>query len=111
LLGSRAAYVKWGLDPQEAKLREGRSPDTPGFGDDPESHWGLLGAEEELRPVPTETGAYRRFYEGVVDALRGVAPPPVDPHDAVAALAVIEAARRSAAERRVIAVPNDVTPI
>lgn len=111
LLGSRAAYVKWGMDPQEAKLRDGQSPDAPGFGDDPEGHWGTLGAGEESRPVPTERGAYRRFYEGVVDALRGVAPPPVDPHDAIATLAVIEAARRSSAEQRVMAVPNDASPI
>jgi predicted dehydrogenase len=107
LLGSRGAYMKWGMDPQETKLREGQSPDIPGFGDDPESHWGMLGVGTESKAVPTETGAYRRFYEGVVDALRGVAPPPVNPHDAIAALAVIEAARRSAAERRVIAVPSD----
>jgi len=109
LLGSRAAFVKWGLDPQEAKLRDGQSPDLPGFGDDPESNWGKLGAEHDVRLVPTETGAYRRFYEGVVDGLRGVAPPPVNPHDAIAALAVIEAARRSAAEHRVIATPNDAS--
>lgn len=109
VLGSRAAFVKWGLDPQEAKLRDGQSPDRPGFGDDPESNWGKLGAEHDVRLVPTETGAYRRFYEGVVDALRGIAPPPVNPHDAIAALAVIEAARRSAAEHRVIATPNDAS--
>ena len=111
LLGSRGAYVKWGMDPQEAKLRDGRSPDEPGFGDDPREHWGTLGAGDELRSVPTEAGAYRRFYEGVVDAVRGVAPPPVNPHDAIAALTVIEAARRSAAEQRVIAVPIDASPI
>ena len=109
LLGSRAAFVKWGLDPQEAKLRDGQSPDRPGFGDDPESNWGKLGVDQDVRPVPTETGAYRRFYEGVVDALRGVAPPPVNPHDAIASLAVIEAARRSAAEHRVITTPNDAS--
>lgn len=109
LLGSRAAFVKWGLDPQEAKLRNGQSPDLPGFGDDPESNWGELGVEHDVRLVPTETGAYRRFYEGVVDALRGVAPPPVNPHDAIAALAVIEAARLSAAEHCVIAIPTDAS--
>jgi predicted dehydrogenase len=111
LLGSRAAYVKWGMDPQEAKLRDGQSPDTPDFGDEPQANWGTLGAGEQSAPVPTETGSYRRFYEGVVDALRGIAPPPVSPHDAIATLAVIEAARRSAAEERVIAVPIDAPPL
>ena len=48
LLGSRAAFVKWGLDPQEAKLRDGQSPDRDGFGDDPQSQWGTLGAGDEI---------------------------------------------------------------
>lgn len=107
VLGSRGAFVKWGMDPQEAKLRDGVSPDTPAFGEDLEAHWGTLGAAVDVKAIPTQTGAYRRFYEGMVDALRGVAPPPVSPHDAIAALAVIEAARRSSAEQRVIAVPDD----
>lgn len=111
MLGSQAAYVKWGMDPQEAKLRSGQSPDRPGFGDDPRENWGELVVENNSTPVPTEPGAYRRFYEGLVDALRAVAPVPVDPHDAVATLAVIEAAQRSAAEQRVIAVQSDAPAI
>lgn len=106
VLGSRAGYVTWGMDPQEAKLRNGQRPDQPGFGIYPSEQWGTLGEGEDVRPVPTEPGAYRRFYEGVVEALRGVAPPPVDPHDAIAGLAVIEAARQSAAEGRVVAVAS-----
>jgi predicted dehydrogenase len=104
LLGTRAGYVKWGMDPQEAKLREGQRVDQPGFGAYPMEQSGTLGAGDGVHPVPTEPGAYGRFYEGVVDALRGVASPPVDPHDAIAGLAIIEAARQSAAENRVIAV-------
>jgi predicted dehydrogenase len=102
VLGSRAGYVKWGMDPQEAKLRGGKLPDGPGFGDDPEEHWGRLGTDGDFTRVHTEPGVYRRFYEGVVDAVRGIAPPPVNPDDAIATLGVIEAAQQSAAERRVI---------
>jgi predicted dehydrogenase len=106
VLGTRAAYVKWGMDPQEAKLRDGQSPDRDGFGDDPPAQWGSLGAGDEIAPIPTERGAYRRFYEGMVDALRGVAPPPVNPSDAITTLAVIEAAQRSAAEQRVVVIAD-----
>jgi predicted dehydrogenase len=67
----------------------------------------MLGVGEEVVPVPTQAGAYRRFYEGLVDALRGIAPPPVDPRDAIASLAVIEAAQRSAAEQRVVTIDAD----
>jgi predicted dehydrogenase len=98
VLGERAAYVKHGLDVQEAALREGRRPGEPGWGEEHESAWGVLGAGEEWRPVPTEAGAYHEFYAAVERTLREGTPPPVDPRDAVAALDVIEAAR--AASRR-----------
>jgi predicted dehydrogenase len=104
VLGTRAAYMKWGMDPQEAKLRDGQRPDRPGFGDEPAAHGGKLGAGEDIERVPTEPGAYRRFYEAVVAAVRGTAPPPVDPRDAIAGLAVIEAAREAAAEQRVVTI-------
>jgi predicted dehydrogenase len=93
VLGDRAAYVKHGLDVQEAALRAGGSPADPGWGEEPESDWGTVGAGEEWAPVPTEPGAYGRFYEGVERALRTGAPPPVDPDEVVATLEVIDAAR------------------
>jgi predicted dehydrogenase len=95
VLGDRAAYVKHGLDVQEAALRAGSRPDEPGWGEEPESTWGVLGAGEEWQPVRTEPGAYQDFYAGVERALREGGPPPVDPGDAVAALEVIEAALSS----------------
>ena len=109
VLGSRSGYVKWGMDPQEVKLRDGQFPDRPDFGEDREEQWGRLGTDDAFTRVPTEPGCYRRFYEGLVDALRGVAPPPVGPLDALATLAVIEAARQSAAEQRIVMVPADAS--
>lgn len=95
VLGRRAAYVKHGLDVQEAHLRAGRPAGGPGWGAEPEQHWGMLGTDGSMTPVPTRPGAYPRFYEGVVEALRHGAPPPVDPNDAVAVLEILDAARRS----------------
>jgi predicted dehydrogenase len=103
VLGDRAAYVKHGLDVQEEALREGGRPDEPGWGEEPESAWGVIGAGEEWRPLRTEPGAYREFYAGVENALRSGAPPPVDPRDALAALEVIEAARAVSSRDRAAA--------
>ncbi|GIG62214.1 oxidoreductase [Longispora fulva] len=97
VLGDAAGYVKYGLDPQENALRAGLLP-GPGWGVEPEGAWGLLGVDGAAKPVPTEPGDYPAFYRGVLGALRGEGPGPVDPRDAVATLTVLEAARRSSAE-------------
>jgi predicted dehydrogenase len=106
ILGSKAAYVKFGLDVQEAALRANPKLDSRGFGEDPRDAWGVLGSGDDARPIPTETGGYQRFYEAVVNALKSGGPQPVDPADSVAALEVIEAAQKSAAERRVVPVAS-----
>jgi predicted dehydrogenase len=108
VLGSRAGYVKYGLDPQEEDLREGRRPGDPeGWGAEPESMWGHIGAgghpcggESPLTgggsPVPTLPGDYPAYYAAVAAALRGTGENPVTALEAAAALDVLEAARRSA---------------
>jgi scyllo-inositol 2-dehydrogenase (NADP+) len=102
LLGSKAAYVKHGLDVQEDALRRGERPTRPNWGVEPPEQWGTLGAGDDLRRVPTEAGAYQAFYAGVADSLRRGGPPPVDPRDAAATLDVIAAAQRSAATANVV---------
>ncbi|MEZ0076165.1 Gfo/Idh/MocA family oxidoreductase [Planotetraspora sp. GP83] len=102
VLGSKAAYVKWGLDPQEDRLRAGERPGGPGWGAEPAEHWGVLGVDGDSRTVPTEPGAYPEFYAGVVACLREGAPPPVTMETAVETLAVLEAAKRSATTHTVV---------
>ena len=99
LYGSRGSFVKHGIDPQESSLRAGVTYGTPGFGEDSEQLHGVLTMmnfpPERIR---TEPGDWRPFYAGVVAAIAGGAPPPVDPMDAVAGLELIELGRRSAEE-------------
>jgi predicted dehydrogenase len=95
ILGSRAAYVKHGLDVQEDALKAGNRPDAGNWGAEPASAWGELHTGDESARVPTEPGAYPRFYAGVVSALRDGTTAPVPPEDAIAGLEIIEAARRS----------------
>ncbi|RZU24683.1 Gfo/Idh/MocA family oxidoreductase [Streptomyces sp. BK239] len=100
VLGSSAGYVKYGLDPQEAALREGLRPGA-GWGEEPESLWGRIGAGESPltgggSPVPTLPGDYPAYYAEVARALIDGGPNPVTALEAAAALDVLEAARRSA---------------
>ncbi|MFF9031284.1 Gfo/Idh/MocA family oxidoreductase [Streptomyces iakyrus] len=103
VLGSSAGYVKYGLDPQEAALRDGLRP-GPGWGTEDESLWGRVGSGESPvtgggRPEPTLPGDYPAYYAAVAKALLEGAPNPVTAREAAAALDVLEAARRSAREK------------
>ncbi|MFE9108167.1 Gfo/Idh/MocA family oxidoreductase [Streptomyces collinus] len=103
VLGSSAGYVKYGLDPQEAALRDGLRP-GPGWGTEDESLWGRVGSGESPvtgggRAEPTLPGDYPAYYAAVAKALLEGAPNPVTAREAAAALDVLEAARRSAREK------------
>ncbi len=95
--GLRGEYVKEDLDPQEVQLLDGMRPNDPGFGEESPARWGRVYASDgSVKPVPTDRGDYRRFYELFRDAVRGVGERPVDPLDSVRGLRVLEAAERSA---------------
>jgi predicted dehydrogenase len=100
VLGAEAGFVVQQLDGQEAELRGGADPGGAGFGEEPAHRWGRLlrGEEAEAEAVPSEPGRWRDFYPAVERALRTGAPPPVPVGDAVAALEVLDAVRRSAGD-------------
>lgn len=109
VLGSTAGYVKYGLDPQEAALREGRRPgDGRGeWGVECESAWGRIGSGESPRtgggePVPTLPGDYPAYYAAMAEAVRTGGRPPVTASEAASALRVLEAAKLSASEGRTV---------
>ncbi|SDK41708.1 oxidoreductase [Billgrantia gudaonensis] len=94
--GTRGSFVKYGADPQERWLREGRLP-APAWGEDPQPGELLLdqGEEGEVSLVrqahPAVPGDYPAFYAGIVDALAGEAAPPVSVDQALAVMTLIEA--------------------
>ncbi len=106
-LGDEAAFVSFGLDPQEAALRDGASPRDPGFGLrepglEATLHDGSGSAGERLVMEP---GRWAAFYAGVVAAIRsgGTVVPPVTASEAIGVLELLEAARDSAARGVVVA--------
>ena len=104
VLGTTGAYVKLGMDVQEGGLREGLRPDDSEWGREPEERWGILHDGISSKRIPTETGGYHRFYAELESAIRRGGPAPVDIQDAIAGLEVIEAARISAAEKRIVSI-------
>lgn len=90
VLGSSAAYTKWGLDGQEASLSAGQLPTDPGYGVEAESAWGMLGHDGTLKAVRPERGSYPLFYELLAAAVQDGGPVPVDPAESVEVLRIIE---------------------
>jgi predicted dehydrogenase len=103
LRGTRGSYRKKGVDPQEAALNKITRITAPTWGQEPAADWGLLYTDIEggmvSRPVATVAGDYRRFYEGVRDALLGKAPAPVSAVEAWRVARVLEWARASSEQR------------
>ncbi len=99
VLGSAGAYV--------VTRFEAEAHAFGGFEDEP-GCTGWLVAGEERTPVPTAPGGHGDFYPAVLAALAGPdaaarqAAMPVDPRDAVATARVLDAARVSAEQRRVV---------
>ncbi len=110
VLGSSGAFVKYGMDPQEDALLAGATPGGAGWGREAEASWGRLGAADAVRTVESEPGDYPRFYAGVASALTGGTPPPVTAAEGIAMMDVLEAARVSARDRRVVRIPAASAP-
>jgi scyllo-inositol 2-dehydrogenase (NADP+) len=94
VLGSKAAFLLQGLDGQEDALRAGLRPgDNDSWGAEPPARYGRLVRGDHGEQVPSENGAWPRFYELLTRALADQEPVPVDPWDAVTVLEVIERAQ------------------
>jgi predicted dehydrogenase len=104
VIGSAGTYAVNSDDGQTDRLLAGRTPATEGdaWGSVPEASWGRIYRDGVGEPVPTEPGSWSSFYAGFASAVRGQAPVPVEPWDAVRALEVLDAARTSATQGRVV---------
>ncbi len=75
ILGSQGTFTKYGLDPQEALLKMGVSPDNPRIGVENEDDWGTLDTELHglhfRGKVTSEVGNYALFYDNLHQALQG----------------------------------------
>jgi predicted dehydrogenase len=102
--GTLGAYVIADVDGQEARLRSGASPASSdvAWGTEPSERWGHLHRGDAVELVPSARGAWDLFYPAFADAVRDGQPVPVNPRDAVATAAVLDAARASARTGQVV---------
>ncbi|QLR43102.1 oxidoreductase [Enterobacter sp. RHBSTW-00994] len=92
--GDKASVVKASIDQQEAQLLAGVIPGTEHWGEDRDSMV-LFDASGEPQRVNTPKGDQRQYYINVRDALLGKIDNPVHPVEALAVMAVLEAAVKS----------------
>jgi len=103
--GTEGSFVSSGSDVQAQAIFAGRRPtgDRSSWGYEDDDLLGTLSTADGKRRVPSAQGDYTRFYEQFAAALRGTGEQPVPAHSALATLEVLDAARRSDAERITVA--------
>lgn len=92
--GDKGSVVKARIDQQEAQLLAGVIPGSEAWGEDSDSMV-FFGANGEPQTVTTPKGDQRQYYINVRDALLGKITNPVHPVEALAVMAVLEAAVKS----------------
>ena len=112
LLGDKGSFVKYGLDVQEAALKEGLTPLTKSnWGVEPESVWGnLVTTINNINfsgKIQSEVGDYRGYYANVYAAIVDGKPLDVTPQHARKIIRVIELAMQSSAEKRTVDCSNE----
>ncbi|RAU45748.1 MULTISPECIES: Gfo/Idh/MocA family oxidoreductase [unclassified Pseudomonas] len=102
--GTKGCYTVEGLDGQEAQVLAGRSPASEGerWGVEEHRRWGWFEQGEHRERVPSERGCWPMFYRQFQDAVMKDGNNPVAPREAVATAIVLDAARTSALEGRVV---------
>ncbi|MGP5017265.1 oxidoreductase [Vreelandella alkaliphila] len=102
--GTQGSYLKYGLDPQEDRLKAGEVP-TPAWGADSPGTLILREGDGEEAPLvrhehATQAGDYLAYYQGVSVAIRDKTPLPVDIEDALRSMTLLEAGLDSHRQRR-----------
>lgn len=104
--GSKASWIKHGLDVQEAQLRRGVAPGAPGWGIDPR-HGELVrcDAEDNVQRATVDNlpGDYRRLYARFAAAMHGDGEATVSAMQALQLMRLLQAGMDSAREGRRIA--------
>lgn len=99
LHGTKGSFVKFGVDPQEAALKDAVDPLSPAFGEEIPASFGTLtcgdGRSDRLATLP---GRYIEFYAAARAAIEEGIAPPVAASEARAGVALLLAAQESAAK-------------
>ncbi|HTD39752.1 MAG TPA: Gfo/Idh/MocA family oxidoreductase [Mucilaginibacter sp.] len=111
LYGDHGTFIKYGMDVQEAALKNGLTPNnTANWGIEPESIWGKLTYEKDGKDitevVESVTGNYQNLFQNVYEAITEGKELVVKPEQARQTIRVIELCFQSNAEKRTVRYTN-----
>ena len=106
LHGKKGSFIKAKIDVQEVALQEGKIPNTPDWGKEPENEKGLLHTEKDGKIIkefiPSFQGNYMEYYDGIYKAMRLQQPLPVTAEEGLNVIRIISAAYKSNQQKTVI---------
>jgi predicted dehydrogenase len=106
--GSKGSFIKNRSDIQETKLIAGEKPNSSNWGEEAEADYGTLYTDHNglitNRVVTSVPGNYGLFYEKMADAILNNRPVPTSAQEGKNIIRVLEAARNSAFNKRVVGI-------
>lgn len=106
LHGKKGSFIKAKTDVQEVALQQGKIPDTPDWGSEPENEKGFLHTEKNgiiiKEYVSSSQGNYMEYYDGIYKAIRLQQPLPVTAEEGLNVIRIITAAYKSNQQKAVI---------
>jgi predicted dehydrogenase len=106
IYGEFGTFHKWGIDPQEEILKEGKLPVGIDWGKENPMDWGTMVYEKEgvdlSERIETLPGDYNLFYNNVYAAIRNGSQLLVKPEEAVTVLKILEACLESNKQKKTI---------
>ncbi len=96
--GSKASFIKYGIDVQEDHLKAGKMPNDKGFGIEPSTQEGILYFEENGLPtqkkVHTMAGNWSLLFQNLYEAISNNAALIINPTDVLEQIKIIETVKQ-----------------
>ncbi len=106
IYGTKGCFIKDRADVQEDDLLAGKKPNTPNWGLEHKEKWGVLSTDTDgkisTESIPSLAGNYGTFYEKMAYAINHNEPVPTSAKHGTDIIRILEAARKSFAEKKVI---------
>lgn len=106
LHGTEGSFVKYGIDPQEQALKEGKTPGTSGWGTEDKQYWGKLNTSIQgihvEGVIETLPGDYLAYYQNIYEVIRQNKPLAVKPEESREVIRLIELCYESNRTRQTI---------